>query len=143
MTSKVKSYHEMMELDSYEDRFEYLKLNGAVGNSTFGSHRYLNQLLYKMPQWRSVRNHVIVRDSGCDLAHPDYQIMAQPAYVHHINPITIEDIQNGNPLVFDPDNLVTTIFQTHQAIHYGDQNLIQKLPVERKPNDTCPWKVGD
>ena len=135
-----KTYNQLMQLDSFEDRFEYLKLKQRVGEATFGSHRYLNQLLYKMPEWRVFRAKVIVRDRACDLAHPDFELGEQSAYVHHINPITIDDIKNGDPKVFDPNNAITTSFKTHQAIHYGDKNLLPKLPIERKPYDTCPWK---
>ena len=135
-----RSYHEMILLLDYKDRFEYLSLKGRVGDGTFGSHRYLNQMLYKLPEWRSVRNDAIIRDNACDLAHEDYQISAQPAFVHHINPITIDDIVNRDPKIFDLDNLVTVTFMTHQAIHYGDTHLLQSLPIERRPNDTCPWK---
>jgi len=135
-----KSYHELMALDSFEARFEYLKLNGRVGSATFGSHRYLNQMLYRNPEWKSIRSQVIIRDEACDLGCKDYQINGQPAYVHHINPITIDDILNGDPKVFDKDNLITTTFQTHQAIHYGNADGLIKLPAERKPNDTCPWR---
>ena len=135
-----KSYLELIQLETFEDRFRYLRLNGAVGESTFGSHRRLNQLLYKMPEWRSVRNKVIIRDNGCDLAHSDFGLGDQPAYVHHINPITLQDILDRNPLIFDLNNLITVSFQTHQAIHYGDEGLLPKLPIERRANDTCPWR---
>lgn len=135
-----KSYHELILLDSFEDRFDYLKLDGRVGKSTFGSHRYLNQLLYRNPQWKSVRNKVIVRDNACDLGHQAYEINGQAAYVHHIEPITIDDILNGDPKVLDLDNLITTTFTTHQAIHYGSRDGLSLLPTERKPNDTCPWR---
>ena len=135
-----KSYLELIQLESFEDRFRYLRLNGAVGESTFGSHRRLNQLLYKMPEWRSVRNKVIIRDNGCDLAHSDFELGDQPAYVHHINPITLQDILDRNPEIFDLNNLITVSFQTHQAIHYGDEGLLPKLPIERRANDTCPWR---
>lgn len=136
----IRSYSELITIPDYAERFRYLSLKGTVGDATFGSHRYLNQLLYKMPEWKRIRRDVIIRDNACDLAHSDYLIMSQPAYVHHINPISIDDIVNRNPKVFDMDNLITTVFTTHQAIHYGDINLLPSVPVERKPNDTCPWK---
>lgn len=136
----IKSYHEMIILPSFEERYNYLKITGAVGEATFGSHRYLNQLLYKMPEWRHVRNDVILRDNGCDLAHSDFELTEQPAYIHHINPITIDDILGRKPCVFDLDNLVTTSFRTHQAIHYGSADQLPKLPIERRTNDTCPWR---
>ena len=136
----IKSYHELIQIDTFEDRFEYLKLKGRVGKETFGSHRYLNQLLYKMPEWRSIRSKVIIRDNACDLAHPAYEIRCQAAYIHHINPITIDDILEEAPCVFDMDNLITTTFNTHQAIHYGGSDGLLLLPKDRLPNDTCPWK---
>lgn len=136
----MRTYHEMILLPEFEERFNYLKLNGRVGSSTFGSHRYLNQMLYRMSDWKSIRNKVIIRDNGCDLGHPDYPINGQAAYIHHIDPITIDDILEGNRKVFELDNLITTTFRTHQAIHYGDENLLPKGVIERKPNDTCPWK---
>ena len=136
----IRSYSELITIPDYVERFKYLSLKGGVGNATFGSHRYLNQMLYKMPEWKRVRRDVILRDNACDLAHPDFLIQSQPAYVHHINPISIDDILNRNPNVFDMDNLITTVFSTHQAIHYGDEGLLTMLPVERKPSDTCLWK---
>lgn len=138
--TKNRSYHELITIPDFNDRFEYLKLSGQVGSSTFGSSRYLNQMLYKLPDWRAVRRQVIIRDNGCNLAHADFEIGNEPIYVHHINPITVDDILEHNPIVFDPDNLITTVFMTHQAIHYGDKSLLPQLPIERKPNDTCPWK---
>ena len=98
-------------------------------------------MLYKMPEWRSARNKVIIRDNACDLGHPAFELGSQPAYVHHINPITVDDILNRSSKVFDLDNLITVSFKTHQAIHYGDESQLPKLPTERKPNDTCPWKL--
>jgi hypothetical protein len=95
-----------------------------------------------MPEWRRIRNIVIDRDNGCDLAHADHEIRGRAAYIHHINPITIKDIQNRSPLVLDPNNLITTSFNTHQAIHFGDESLLPHDPVERRPGDTCPWKRG-
>lgn len=135
-----RSYHELIQIKDFKDRFEYLSLQGRVGAQTFGSSRYLNQMLYKDPRWRSLRRKIIIRDEACDLAHPDFQIMHQAAFVHHINPITIDDIRLGNPIVFDEDNLITTVFMTHQAIHYGSADLLPQLPITRRPNDTCPWK---
>lgn len=134
-----KSYHECIALSSFKERYEYLRLGAAVGDMTFGGHRQLNQLLYRMPEWKRTRRDVIIRDNGCDLAHPDFELN-QAAYIHHINPITIEDILDRNPIIFDPDNLIVCSFNTHQAIHYGDAGLLPKLPIERQPNDTCPWR---
>lgn len=137
-----RSYEELIKIPDFLDRFRYLNLTGRVGETTFGGHRQLNQALYKMPEWRRIRNIVIDRDNGCDLAHEDHEIRERAAYIHHINPITIEDIQNRNPLVLDPNNLITTSFNTHQAIHFGDESLLPHDPVERRPGDTCPWKRG-
>ena len=135
-----RSYHEAMQIPQFEERFKYLALKGRVGESTFGSKRYLNQMLYQLPDWKSIKQKVIIRDNGCDLAHPDFEIISDKIYVHHINPITIDDILNGSSKVLDLDNLISTSFQTHQAIHYGDESLLPKLPVERSPYDTRPWR---
>lgn len=141
MTSSLtKSYSECIKLESFEERYKYLRLNGVVADFTFAGHRHLNQVLYQSPEWRRVRRDVIARDGGCDLAHPDRPIFKQ-VYIHHINPITIEDIEKRSPRIFDMENLICVSFDTHQAIHYGDENmLIPTKPTERKPNDTCPWK---
>lgn len=136
----IRTYSELIKFDKFSDRFAYLKLDGKVGSETFGSHRYLNQILYKMAEWKSVRRDVIIRDNACDLAHPDFEIRSQPIYVHHMNPITIEDIIEHRSIVFNPECLICVSHQTHEAIHYGDENLLPKLPNIRQPNDTCPWK---
>ena len=136
----ARSYHELITIPNFEDRFKYLSLKGKVGEATFGSSRYLNQLLYRDPRWKRTRRNVIIRDNACDLAHPDYEIRSQAAFVHHIEPITIDDIMQGNPKVFDEDNLITTVFLTHQAIHYGSETLLPEMPVDRRPYDTCPWR---
>lgn len=136
----TRSYSELITIPDFKERFKYLSLKGKIGEATFGSHRYLNQMLYKMPMWKSIRNKVILRDEACDLGHPDFQLNNQPAYVHHINPITIDDIKENRACVFDMNNLITVSFYTHQAIHYGDEALLPELPIVRMPNDTCPWK---
>lgn len=136
----TKSYHELILLPTFEERFEYLKLSGKVSEQTFGSHRYLNQLLYRSPMWKSVRNKVIIRDNACDLGDPSYDLGSAAAYVHHINPITIEDLKENRQIVFDMDNLITCSLKTHNAIHYGNKDGLPSLPTERKPNDTCPWR---
>ena len=136
----IKTYHELIAIPDFKGRFEYLKLIGVVGGPTFGSARYLNQLLYKDPRWRHARNEAIIRDKGCDLAHPDYDLGDQPAYVHHINPITPEDILEDRSNVFDLDNLITVSFLTHQAIHYSNIDLVPTEDTPRTRNDTCPWK---
>lgn len=134
-----RSYSELMTLQTFEERFEYLKLNGVVGKETFGFDRILNQILYKNPKWRRKRNDIIIRDNGCDLGIEGREIYG-PVTVHHINPITVEDILNDNPIVYDDENLICVTQNTHNAIHYSDDNILVKDPIERKPNDTCPWK---
>lgn len=134
-----RTYSEMIKNSAFKDRFKYLSLAGIVCNITFGGHRSLNQILYQTDKWKSTRREVILRDNGCDLAHPDYSIKGS-IYIHHINPITIEDILNDRPCVFDLDNLVCTAFRTHNAIHYGTEDLLPKGPVIRTKNDTCLWR---
>lgn len=134
-----RNYKELIRLSSFEDRFDYLKCNNVIGDSTFGGHRYLNQLLYSSKEWKRIRNRVIVRDNGFDLAHPDHPIIGN-IYVHHINPITIEDVLEEHRSVFDLNNLICASFQTHNAIHFGSEEILPRDFVERKPNDTCPWK---
>lgn len=138
MTSSIRRYSELIQIDSFEDRFRYLKLQGFVGDLTFGGNRYLNQKFYHSKEWRKVRDEVIVRDSGNDLAHPDFPIMGK-IQVHHMNPITVDDIRNGSELLFNPEFLICVSEQTHNAITYGSDKTLPKLYVERKPNDTCPW----
>lgn len=133
-----RKYSELRRLDSFEDRFEYLKLRGKVGESTFGFERFLNQGFYTSSEWRNVRNHVIVRDEGLDLGFPDHEINGK-MLVHHMNPMTPEDIENGNPDILNPDYLITVSHLTHNAIHYGDKDLLPKPYVERRPGDTKLW----
>ena len=121
------------------DRYQYLMLSGRVGQETFGYERFLNQSLYKSYEWRSVRDEVIVRDHGCDLGMEGYEIYGS-IIVHHMNPITMDDIQNRNEDIFNPEYLVSTSFSTHNAIHYGDEGLLITEPIIRTKNDTCPWK---
>lgn len=134
-----KCYSELIQMRTFQERFEYLKCDGFIGETTFGGHRYLNQILYNSDRWKKVRREVIIRDNGFDLAHPDYPIGGN-IYVHHLNPITIDDILEEHYCVFDPNNLISTSFQTHNAIHYGSEEMLVKEPVTRRPNDTCPWK---
>lgn len=135
-----KSYSELTSFDDFMDRFNYLKMEGFIGDATFGGHRQLNQLLYRNPKWRKdIRNKVILRDSGCDLAHEDYPINGS-IYIHHINPITIEDILQERPCVLDLENLVCVSFKIHNAIHFGSTNNVIAGPVVRMKNDTCPWR---
>lgn len=139
MTSIYKSYSELIKIKTFEDRFNYVSLSGIVGETTFGGHRYLNQILYQTEKWKRTRREIIIRDNGCDLAHEDYPILGS-VYIHHINPITIDDILKKRPCVFDLDNLICVSFRTHNAIHYGSEDLLGKGPIDRKKNDTCPWR---
>ena len=137
----IKTYSELIQLETFEERYEYLRLGGRVGEETFGFDRYLNQAFYKLDEWLDAREFVIIRDNGCDLGSADHKIPeGVVVMVHHLNPITKEDILERNPCLFDPENLITTIKRTHDAIHYGDKSLLNLPPVERRPNDTCPWK---
>ena len=135
----TRTYTEMMSYDSFDDRFAYLRLDGRVGKDTFGYDRYLNQAFYKSAEWKRIRNEIILRDNGCDLAHPDYQIVGR-VYIHHLNPVTKKDVLDRSSILLNPEYLVCVSYDTHQAIHYGDENLLQPDLVERKPNDTCPWR---
>lgn len=134
----IRSYSELAGFKSFESRFNYLKLNGTVAHSTFGGRRHLNQALYQSPEWKRVRRQVILRDDGCDLGIEYFPIHGK-ILVHHINPISAEDILNRAPSIFDLDNLITVSFDTHNAIHYGDYSLIDHGVVERHPFDTAPW----
>lgn len=137
----IKCYSELITFQSFEERFQYLRLDGIVGAETFGYDRYLNQILYTSRDWRRFRNGIIIRDNGCDLGCEDREIPeGVKIYIHHINPITVEDVLNRAPCVFDPENTISTIHRTHQAIHYGDESLLLLTPIERSINDTCPWR---
>jgi len=135
----IRTYSELIQLPTFEERFEYLRLDGRVGQATFGYDRYLNQILYNSPEWKRFRRDIIIRDNGCDLACEGYEIRGR-IIIHHINTISIEDIVNRNPMVFDPENVITTTHNTHNAIHYGDKELLVTVPIERSANDTCLWK---
>lgn len=139
MSMMTKSYLEMIQLSTFEERYEYLKLGGLVGEETFGYDRYLNQVLYRSSEWKRFRRDIILRDNGCDLACDGYDIIGK-ILIHHINPITIDDITNRNACLFDPNNVISTSLNTHNAIHYGDAELLTTGPIERTKNDTCPWK---
>lgn len=139
MTTEIKTYSELITIPTFIERFRYLKLSGQVGVDTFGHDRYLNQMLYSSPEWKRFRRDIILRDNGCDLAHDDYEIYGK-IMIHHINPITAEDIVLRDPKIFDPNNAISTSMITHNAIHYGDENLLFKEPIERTPNDTCLWR---
>lgn len=139
--TNIKTYSELITLPTFEQRYEYLRLDGSVGVETFGFDRYINQKFYHDPEWIRIRDKVITRDNGCDLGVRGYEINYERIIIHHITPITLEDIVNRHPIVFDLENLITVTHNTHLAIHYGDTNLISKVPVERTKNDTCPWKI--
>ena len=140
MTMKnIKTYSELITIPTFEERFEYLKLDGQVGVETFGFNRYLNQALYKSDEWLSIRDYVITRDNGCDLGMEGYEIYGR-ILIHHINPITKDDIIQRSRILLDPENLITTVKRTHDAIHYGDSNLLMRAPIERRKNDTCLWR---
>lgn len=135
---KVKTYKEMSRLETFEERFDYLKLNGSVGSDTFGFDRWLNQKFYRSKEWKRTRDQVIIRDNGCDLGIPGREIQGK-IIIHHVNPITVEDICDITEYLMNPDYLVCTSQNTHNAIHYGDVNLLPKDPVTRKPGDTKLW----
>lgn len=134
----TRTYLEMIRFDSFEERFEYLKLGGGVGRSTFGFDRYINQQFYASREWKDIRNYVILRDNGCDLGASGYEIYDSPL-IHHINPMVPEDIVHGETWILDPEFLITTTHNTHNAIHYGGKSLIPKVIAERSPNDTKLW----
>jgi hypothetical protein len=135
----IRSYSELKRLRTFEERYEYLRIGGLVGESTFGFDRYLNQMLYKSGRWLRTRDVVIIRDEGCDLGIKDYEIRGK-IYIHHMNPITIEDIEMGREIIYDPRFLISSSYNTHLAIHYGNESLLPKLPIERRRYDTCPWR---
>ena len=134
-----KCYTELSKLTTFNERFNYLKLDGIVGEETFGYDRILNQLLYKSKKWRKVRDEVLIRDNGGDLGLKDYPINGR-AIIHHMNPITVEDVLNDKPEIFDPEYLITVSNSTHNAIHFSNENNLQKDPIERTQNDTCLWR---
>lgn len=136
----IRTYSELMLLPTFEERFEYLRLDGKVAEETFGFDRYLNQLFYKTKEWRNLRHHIITRDNGCDLAIPDREIKGSIILIHHMNPITKEDILNRSDFLLNPEYLICTIKNTHDAIHYGDIDLLYQDFVERYKYDTCPWR---
>lgn len=137
----IRSYRELIRLKTFEERFRYAKLGGVVGARTFGSERFLNQTLYTSPEWREFRDKIIIRDNGCDLAMEGYGIVADRIIIHHLNFLTPDDVIRRDPKIFDEDNVISVSFLTHQAIHYGDEKLLPKQFVERRPGDTCPWKL--
>lgn len=138
--SIIRTYSELITLPTFEERYRYLKLGGRVGEETFGFDRYINQIFYQSDEWKSIRDFVIVRDGGCDLGMPDREIHTR-ILVHHMNPIRQEDILRRSKFLLDPEYLICTIKNTHDAIHYGDESLLILAPVERTKNDTCPWRL--
>ena len=141
MTSatNIRTYSELITLPTFKERYRYLRLKGFVGEETFGYDRYLNQVFYKSKEWMDIRDYVIVRDNGCDLGIPGREIHSR-ILIHHMNPITKQDILNRSEFLLDPEYLISTIKVTHDAIHYGDENLLMEEPIIRTENDTCPWK---
>lgn len=135
----VKTYSEMLTFSRFIDRYRYLKLNGQVCEETFGYDRYLNQILYRSSEWRRFRRDIVIRDNGCDLASDGYEITGK-ILIHHIEPITLRDVERRDSKIFDLENVVAVSLNTHNAIHYGDESLLITEPLERTRNDTCPWK---
>ena len=134
----IKKYSELIRITGYEDRYNYLKLVGNVAESTFGFDRHLNQALYTSQKWRKTRDEIILRDNGCDMGLPEWPIGGK-IIVHHMNPLTMEDIEDAVDDIFNPEYLICVSHRTHEAIHFGDFSLLPKMPVDRKPGDTCPW----
>lgn len=135
---KIRTYKELSKIQDFNERFEYLKLSGKVAYETFGVDRYINQCLYNSPEWKSIRNKIIVRDNGCEMGHPDFPINGK-IIVHHMNPLTLNDIENANSDIFNPEYLICVSQIVHNAIHYGDATLLPKNIIERKPGDTKLW----
>lgn len=135
----MRTYTDLIKLPTFQERFKYLELNGVVGSDTFGFDRYLNQNFYTSQEWQRIKREVILRDNGCDLGVDGYTIFGR-VIVHHMNPISPEDILNQTDLLMNPEFLICVSHTTHNAIHYGSENLLPKGPADRKPNDTCPWR---
>lgn len=136
----IRSYTELSRLQTFEERFEYLRLDGEVGKDTFGFDRIFNQRFYSSMDWKRIRDKVIIRDNGCDLGVEGHGIYGQRIVIHHLNPISLEDLEYRTEILLNPEYLITTIHSTHNAIHYGDIDLIVRAPIERTKNDTCPWR---
>ena len=138
--NNIRTYSELITLPTFKERFNYLKLDSLVGKETFGYDRYINQQLYQRnPRWKKSRDKVIIRDNGCDLGVEGFEIFGK-IIVHHMNPITLDDILNDRDWIYDPEYLICTVHNTHNAIHYGDERLLTTAPIVRTKNDTCPWK---
>lgn len=139
-TLPIRTYSELSKLKTFEERFNYLKLGSGVGRETFGFDRYLNQYFYKSYEWKHVRNEVIARDLGCDMGLEEFPIAGR-VMIHHMNPITVDDLVARRSVVLDPEYLVCVSHDTHNAIHYGDDGILKnREPAVRTPNDTCPWR---
>lgn len=136
----IRTYKEFSRLTTFEDRFNYLRLDGQVGKDTFGFDRIFNQRFYRSREWKACRDFVILRDNGCDLGVEGHEIYGQRIIIHHMNPISLDDIANSTDFLLNPEYLITTIHNTHNAIHYGDESLLITATIERSRNDTCPWK---
>ena len=135
---KIRMYSDLIKLKTFEERYQYLRLSGVVGTETFGFDRFINQDFYRSREWKTVRDFIIVRDNGCDLAMEGYDVHGK-IIVHHINPVTIKEIQENSAFLMEPEYLISTTLSTHNAIHYSDESLLIKEPVRRSKNDTCPW----
>lgn len=135
----MKTYEELLRFKTFEERFDYLCLNGTVGSETFGFDRILNQRFYNSVEWRRIRDYVIIRDNGCDLGMPGHDIYGR-IIIHHMNALSVEDIEKRSEFLLNPNYLICVSHDTHNAIHYGDSGLMVTAPVERKKNDTCPWR---
>lgn len=136
----MRTYSELIQLPTFEERFQYLKLDQKIGEDTFGFDRYLNQRFYRSEEWKQIRNEVIIRDNGCDLAIPDREIFGR-IIVHHMNPISLSDIDGNEKYILDPEYLITTFKLTHDAIHFGDESILtESEPIVRTKDDTCPWR---
>lgn len=139
MDTIIRTYSELITLPTFMERYKYLRIGGTVGTDTFGFDRYLNQVFYKSDEWKSIRRHVIIRDCGCDLGIEGHEIHER-ILIHHINPISEEDILGRSDFLLNPEYLISTSHRTHNAIHYGDDSILIDTPLERRKNDTCPWK---
>lgn len=135
----IRTYSELITIPTFEERYRYLQLNGKVGEVNFGSHKYLYEAFLKSKEWLSIRDEVIIRDHGCDLAMPDREIQGK-IIVHHMNPVSVYDLVNRTDILLNPDYMISTSHMTHEAITYGDEGLLVKDPIERRRNDTCPWR---
>ena len=135
----IRTYSELITLSTFEERYKYLQLSSSIGEETFGFDRYLNQNFYRSKEWKRIRDFVIIRDNGCDLGVEDRNIYGK-IIIHHMNPIRTKDIQDVSDYLLNPEYLICTTHQTHNAIHYGDENLLVRNPIERTANDTCPWR---